>query len=111
LFPESQETYDGIAQQKDRMSAEKTILLAAIPLNPKEKHECYKRYCKICNQNKEVEHLCFMATLQDLVQPNNRVLYVFYDFETYRINAIARMQQCTPPIWSLFSNFVRNVTE
>jgi hypothetical protein len=53
------------------------------PIIPKEKHECYKRYCKNCNQNKEVRHLWYMAPLvMDLVQPSNRVLYVFYDFET-----------------------------
>jgi len=44
-------------------------------------HECYKRYCKICMQNKEVGHLCFMRPLWNVLPARDRVLYVFYDFE------------------------------
>jgi hypothetical protein len=52
------------------------------PIIPREKHECYKRHFKNCNQNMPVNHLCYMVALQGVVAPSNRVLYVLYDFET-----------------------------
>jgi len=49
-------------------------------------HECNKRYCEICNKNRNVGHLCFIRTLKDVLPANaNNVLYVFYDFETTQI--------------------------
>jgi hypothetical protein len=51
------------------------------PIIPREKHECYKRYCKNCNQNMPAGHLCYMVPLSDAIAPCNRVLYILYDFE------------------------------
>ena len=46
-------------------------------------HECNKRYCEICNQKREVRHLCFMRPFKDVLPPKtSNVLYVFCDFET-----------------------------
>jgi len=47
------------------------------------KHECYKRFCSNCLENKAIGHLCYMGPLQDtLPAANDKVLYVFYDIET-----------------------------
>jgi len=47
------------------------------------KHECNKRFCDNCKQNKDVDHLCYMRPLKDALPPaGDKVLYVFYDFET-----------------------------
>ena len=49
----------------------------------REKHECYKRICDTCKENKEIGHLCYMRPLKDELPPvGDKVLYVFYDFET-----------------------------
>ena len=46
-------------------------------------HECNKRYCEMCNQNKEVGQLSYMRPLKDVLPANaDKVPYVFYDFET-----------------------------
>ena len=46
-------------------------------------HECNKRFCDNCKQNKEIGHLCYMRPLKDDLPPaGDKVLYVFYDFET-----------------------------
>jgi len=48
-----------------------------------EKHECNKRFCDTCKENKEIGHLCYMRPLKDaLASASDKVLYVFYDFET-----------------------------
>jgi len=48
-----------------------------------EKHECYKRFCDFFKENKEIGHLCYMRPLKDALPPaGDKVLYVFYDFET-----------------------------
>jgi hypothetical protein len=64
------------------MRTEKKLRFVRLSHNSQREHECYKRYCKNCNQNREVGHLCFTAPLVDMVPPSYRVLYVFYDFET-----------------------------
>ena len=47
-----------------------------------EKHECNKRFCDNCKQNKEIGHLCYMRPLKNTLLPaGDKVLYVFYDFE------------------------------
>ena len=47
------------------------------------KHECVKRYCDTCKQNREVGHLCCMSPLEDVLPANaHKVLYVVYDSET-----------------------------
>jgi hypothetical protein len=45
-------------------------------------HECKKSYCKNCDQNREIGHLCYMAPLKNKPLSSENVLYVFYDFET-----------------------------
>jgi hypothetical protein len=46
------------------------------------KHECFKPYCKNCDQNKEVGHFCYMKPLNNELPRSDDVLFVFYDFET-----------------------------
>jgi hypothetical protein len=48
----------------------------------RKQHECFKTYCKNCNANKEVGHLCCMKPLQNELPRSDDVLFVFYDFET-----------------------------
>ena len=50
----------------------------------RENHECNKRFCQKCNQNKEAGHLCFMRPFKNVLPAGDRVSYVFYDFETSR---------------------------
>jgi hypothetical protein len=45
-------------------------------------HECNRRFCNTCKQYRDVGHLCFMQPLQNKPAPTDKVLYVFYDFET-----------------------------
>ena len=45
-------------------------------------HECGKRYYDVCIANREVGHLCCMQPLNNVLPSSERVLYVFYDFET-----------------------------
>jgi len=48
-----------------------------------EKDESYKTFCDTCKENKKIGHLCYMAHLKDALPPaGDKVLYVFYDFET-----------------------------
>jgi len=48
-----------------------------------DKHECNKVFCVNCKQNRDVGHLCYMRPLKDeLPDASDKVLYVFYDFET-----------------------------
>jgi len=49
----------------------------------RENHECNKRFCQNCGQNREACHLCYMRPLKDeLSSDGSKMLYVFYDFET-----------------------------
>jgi len=46
-------------------------------------HKCNKQFCDNCKQNKEIGHLCSMRPLNDaLPSAGEKVLYVFYDYET-----------------------------
>jgi hypothetical protein len=45
-------------------------------------HNCYKKYCSNCSKMIETGHLCYMAPFVDRAPSSDRVLYVFYDFET-----------------------------
>ena len=46
-------------------------------------HDCSKRYCHTCKQNRATGHLCYMRTLKNALPVNaENVLYIFYDFET-----------------------------
>jgi len=53
-----------------------------IPLNPNNKHECFKPYCANCQRNREIGHLCYMKPLSNELPINDNILFVFYDFET-----------------------------
>jgi len=46
------------------------------------KHECNKRYCQNCVENKEVGHLCYMRPLRNALPASDGVFFIFYDFET-----------------------------
>jgi hypothetical protein len=46
------------------------------------KHECGKHYCETCKANKERGHFGYMQPLKNVLPSSDRVLYVFYDFET-----------------------------
>jgi len=45
------------------------------------KHDCKKRWCENCSENKEIGHLCFMRPLLNKLPASDTVLFVFYDFE------------------------------
>jgi hypothetical protein len=45
-------------------------------------HECNKRFCENCKQNRDVNHMCYLRPLRvALPDVGDKVLYVFYDFE------------------------------
>ena len=46
------------------------------------KHECFKSYCLTCKRKVQIGHLCYMPVLKDEVPRCDKVLFVFYDFET-----------------------------
>ena len=47
------------------------------------RHECNKVFCANCKQNRDMGNLCYMKPLKDVLpDASDRVLYVFYDFET-----------------------------
>ena len=49
----------------------------------RENHECNKRHCEIRNQKRDVGHLRYMRPLKDVLPAKaDKVLYVFYDFES-----------------------------
>jgi hypothetical protein len=45
-------------------------------------HECFKPFCTLCQQNREIGHFCFMQPLKNELPRSDNVLFVFYDFET-----------------------------
>jgi hypothetical protein len=45
------------------------------------RNECFKPFCTICQQNREIGHFYFMQLLKNKL-PRSDVLFVFYDFET-----------------------------
>jgi hypothetical protein len=69
-----------ISGQKTVCEAKRQCLTCGALIS--EGHECYKTYCSNCSKLREVGHLCYMAPLVDRVPSSDRVLYVFYDFET-----------------------------
>jgi hypothetical protein len=46
------------------------------------KHEYFKKHCTNCYCNIETGHLCYMAPLLPEMSSSDKVLYVFFDFET-----------------------------
>ena len=59
-------------------------------LDPEHKHECFKPFCKQCQQNKEIGHLCYMRPLVNELPRSDNVLSVFYDFESTQDKKIFR---------------------
>jgi len=50
------------------------------------RHECIKVFCANCKQNRDVGHLCYMTRLKEVLpDASDKVLYIFYDFETTQI--------------------------
>ena len=48
-----------------------------------DRHECNKLFCVNCKQNRDAGHLCYMRPLKDVLPyASDKILYVFYDFET-----------------------------
>jgi len=46
-------------------------------------HEFNKRFFENCKQNRDVDHLCYIRPLKDVLHSaGDKVLHVFYDFET-----------------------------
>jgi len=64
-------------------------------------HECNKQFCENCNQNRDVDHLCYMRPLKSaLPSAGDNVVYVFYDFET------TQNTRHTDKAWLHVPNFV-----
>jgi len=51
-------------------------------LSSEKKHDCNKRRCENWKENKETGYLCFMRPLWNVLPVSDRVLFVFYGFET-----------------------------
>jgi hypothetical protein len=46
-------------------------------------HVCYQRFCENCKQDRDVNHMSYMRPLKNaLPVAGDKVLYVFYYFET-----------------------------
>jgi len=57
------------------------------------RHECNKRWCGNCGENRENGHLCFMRHLRNALPASDTVLFVLYDFATTQVPSI----QIRPP--------------
>jgi len=54
------------------------------------KHEYNKRFCENREQNRAVDHLCYLRPMKDtLPTAGDKVFYVFYDFETIQTTRYA----------------------
>lgn len=49
------------------------------------KHECSKRFCETCKTEQTSRTSLLYATVEERVAPIDRILLVFYDFETTQI--------------------------
>ena len=48
-----------------------------------ENHDCKKRFCENCKENRDLDHLCYMRPMKDaLPTAGEKVHYVFDDFGT-----------------------------
>jgi endogenous inhibitor of DNA gyrase (YacG/DUF329 family) len=45
-------------------------------------HESKKRFCSNCLKNRDLGHWCYKSTLPNKALHSDRVLFIFYDFET-----------------------------
>ncbi len=69
-----------------------------------ESHECGKHFCNVCLANIEIGHLCYMQPLKNVFPPNDRLLYIFYDFEKKRrIRGTPKLLRCMFRAWSVYS--------
>ena len=71
-------------------------------------HECNKRFCQNCKKNKEAGHLCFMRPLKNALPAGDRVLYVFYDFETTQTSRYSETATYTFQIFFVYCSIVRS---
>jgi hypothetical protein len=46
------------------------------------KNECLKLFCSLCQQKREIGHFCFVQPLKKELHRSEKVLFVFYEFET-----------------------------
>jgi hypothetical protein len=51
-------------------------------ISPSRKHECGKHFCEACKSVKESGLFCYTQSLKNVLPSGDRVLYIFYDFET-----------------------------
>jgi len=73
------------------------------------RHECNKVFCVNCKQKSDVGHLCYMRPLNyALPDASDKVLYVFYDFETTQNTHYTDKATLLYHISSAFSNSVRS---
>jgi len=73
------------------------------------RHECNKVFCANCKQKRDAGHLCCLRPLKDaLPDASDKVLYVFYDFETTQNNLYSDKATLQYLISSAFSNSVRS---
>ena len=74
------------------------------------KHDCSKRYCDTCKQNGDVRHLCYKRSLKDVLPANaDKVLYLFYDFETSQNIRFSDMAKSHVPKLVCFKSIVLGV--
>jgi len=68
-------------------------------------HECFKPFCSNCNKNMEINHLCYMQPLKNVVPSADNVLFVFYDFETTQDTKISETARVHVPILVCLQEF------
>jgi len=71
----------------------------------KKNHECFKPFCANCNQNMEINHLCYMQPLKNALPGADDVLFVFYDFEITQDTKISEMTKLHVPILVCLQQF------
>ena len=69
------------------------------------KHECSKSYCGNCQKNREYGHLCYMDPLEYKLPKSDKVLFVFYDFESTQYTRISDLATLHVPILVCLQQF------
>jgi len=79
-------------------------------LKSSNKHECSKRYCDTCKQNREVGHLCYMRSLKDVLPAKQtRQCTYFMILRTPKISCIPTRRKLMCPTSSVTNSSVRGV--
>jgi len=68
-------------------------------------HECFKPYCANCNENMEINHLCYMQPLKNEVSSADNVLFVFYNLQTSQDTKISETVKLHVPILVCLQQF------